>query len=437
MSNPQNNNDLHRSETRGTRWSGIISSPFIWAPVITFLFYALIPCSPFERSLLVRYFCSHPLEYATAALFFLGMTILTQKLSNQFAERAAIRSGTELLMSPQVPINEGLESRAEHLQEITNRLSEKSPATQVVGRLRAAAKFIAQQKSSSGLQDHLRYLAEFQAELLHNSHSLVRTIVWAVPILGFLGTVMGITMAIANVTPEQLDSSMGAVTSGLAVAFDTTALALSLSLVLVFYSDYVRRQESSVLSRVEKMGIEYLGRLFPETEERPSTSLVDTEQRAAEKLMQQTEDLMQQHAQLWQQSTEDLRNRWTETLSDHQQQLTQSLAAGMMKSLEDHAGKLDASRTEFLQTLQDSASEFRSHLQEAANSVREQNREIQHQSELLSKLVDDSRLLAELQHSLDNNLQVIRATETFEQTMQTLNAAVHLLSARTSSGKAA
>ncbi|MEI2659369.1 MAG: MotA/TolQ/ExbB proton channel family protein [Bifidobacterium adolescentis] len=52
---------------------------------------------------------------------------------------------------------------------------------------------------------------------------LIRTITWAVPILGFLGTVIGITMAIANITPDQLESSLGEVTAGLAVAFDTTA----------------------------------------------------------------------------------------------------------------------------------------------------------------------------------------------------------------------
>ena len=66
-------------------------------------------------------------------------------------------------------------------------------------------------------------LADQAAERLHESYSLVRTITWAVPILGFLGTVVGITMAIANVTPEQLDTSLGEVTDGLAVAFDTTA----------------------------------------------------------------------------------------------------------------------------------------------------------------------------------------------------------------------
>jgi hypothetical protein len=81
------------------------------------------------------------------------------------------------------------------------------------------------------------------ADRTHESYGFVRTISWAIPIIGFLGTVMGITVAIANITPEQLDTSIGAVTGGLALAFDTTALSLTLSLVIVFAYFVVERAD--------------------------------------------------------------------------------------------------------------------------------------------------------------------------------------------------
>lgn len=90
------------------------------------------------------------------------------------------------------------------------------------------------------------------------SFQLIRTVTWAVPIMGFLGTVIGITMAIANVTPEQLDSSLPEVTSGLAVAFDTTAQALGMSMVLVFGTFVIERAEQSVLNELEEFGINAL-----------------------------------------------------------------------------------------------------------------------------------------------------------------------------------
>ncbi|MEZ6065507.1 MAG: MotA/TolQ/ExbB proton channel family protein [Planctomycetaceae bacterium] len=86
----------------------------------------------------------------------------------------------------------------------------------------------------------------------HDSYSLLQTITWAVPIVGFLGTVMGITLAIANVTPEQLDTSLPEVTGGLAVAFDTTAVALSESILLVFGYFYVKRSELRLLGDIEE-----------------------------------------------------------------------------------------------------------------------------------------------------------------------------------------
>ena len=54
------------------------------------------------------------------------------------------------------------------------------------------------------------------------------------PILGFLGTVLGITEAIGGINPEQMNNDPGAISNGLTKAFDATALALSLTLVSMF-----------------------------------------------------------------------------------------------------------------------------------------------------------------------------------------------------------
>ena len=58
----------------------------------------------------------------------------------------------------------------------------------------------------------------------------MRLIVWAIPILGFLGTVIGITMALNAIDPKAVEESMMQVTTGLGVKFDTTALALAWAL---------------------------------------------------------------------------------------------------------------------------------------------------------------------------------------------------------------
>lgn len=66
----------------------------------------------------------------------------------------------------------------------------------------------------------------------------LHTAMWAIPVLGFLGTVWGIAEAVANLIPLLKDmssselggSQLAESLSGLGVAFDTTLVALSLSL---------------------------------------------------------------------------------------------------------------------------------------------------------------------------------------------------------------
>ncbi|MEZ6047773.1 MAG: hypothetical protein R3C11_19785 [Planctomycetaceae bacterium] len=61
-------------------WSKtIFASPFLWGAVLTIGFYASIPYIPEYRSLFERYFCNHPLEYATTFLFMVGVAFLCIK----------------------------------------------------------------------------------------------------------------------------------------------------------------------------------------------------------------------------------------------------------------------------------------------------------------------------------------------------------------------
>ena len=112
--------------------------------------------------------------------------------------------------------------------------------------------------SAETLDDELRALADYDVDRMHASYSLVRIIVWAIPILGFLGTVIGITLAIAKLSPDQLENSLPEVTAGLGIAFDTTALALALSMVLMFAKFFVERLETRLLMAVDRRVAEEL-----------------------------------------------------------------------------------------------------------------------------------------------------------------------------------
>ncbi|WP_319421671.1 MotA/TolQ/ExbB proton channel family protein [Pleurocapsa sp. FMAR1] len=92
-----------------------------------------------------------------------------------------------------------------------------------------------------------------------SSYVLPRILIWAIPLMGFIGTVMGISSAVTGFSSflsgaeeiEQIKEGIGLVTSGLAIAFDTTLLALLLSVLVMLPLVAIERFESQLLLAVD------------------------------------------------------------------------------------------------------------------------------------------------------------------------------------------
>lgn len=96
------------------------------------------------------------------------------------------------------------------------------------------------------VDDILRSQAEHDESVIETSYALLRSFVWAIPVLGFIGTVLGLSQAIGGFSGvlqaadeiSQIKGALQHVTSGLATAFETTlqglVAALSIQLVLAF-----------------------------------------------------------------------------------------------------------------------------------------------------------------------------------------------------------
>lgn len=74
----------------------------------------------------------------------------------------------------------------------------------------------------------------------------VRYISWLIPTIGFIGTVVGIAVALEYINPRNPD--IGLVTGAMAVAFYTTLVALIVSAIVVFAQHAVQKQEESALN---------------------------------------------------------------------------------------------------------------------------------------------------------------------------------------------
>ena len=88
---------------------------------------------------------------------------------------------------------------------------------------------------------------------------LPRYISWAIPILGFIGTVLGISLSAEKIgelvssqtSVSQLSTNLGEAIAPLGIAFDTTLIALSLSVVLVLLQTLLQKWEENILISIE------------------------------------------------------------------------------------------------------------------------------------------------------------------------------------------
>ncbi|MBT5387402.1 MAG: MotA/TolQ/ExbB proton channel family protein [Porticoccaceae bacterium] len=77
-------------------------------------------------------------------------------------------------------------------------------------------------------------VCETENDRLDSELSMVRYITWAIPSIGFIGTVRGIGAALGQ-AHEAMQGNIAGVTSSLGVAFNSTFIALLISMVVMFF----------------------------------------------------------------------------------------------------------------------------------------------------------------------------------------------------------
>ncbi len=95
--------------------------------------------------------------------------------------------------------------------------------------------------------DTARAAADTESERLDSELAMVRYIAWAIPSIGFIGTVRGIGTALGQ-AHRAVEGDITGVTRNLGIAFNSTFIALLISIVLMFLLHQLQlRQERLVL----------------------------------------------------------------------------------------------------------------------------------------------------------------------------------------------
>ena len=159
------------------------------------------------------------------------------------------------------------------IEQIGNFLAKKKikhfQASILFVRLRRILHYLRVVPKKEELHQILNYQAEIDFNRLQNGYTLINVLIWAIPILGFIGTVFGIGQSVGEFSTfvrsmdtaaigGQMRSALGGVTSGLSIAFNTTFLALVSVIPIMLLSSLIRKSQEDLLLKVEEYCLDEL-----------------------------------------------------------------------------------------------------------------------------------------------------------------------------------
>ena len=237
-------------------WTGAI------ALVATIVFYVAV-VTPLAHTPFGELFAARGrVPYAIAFFAWWSAVILLVKYTRLRNERAALshdllpeRLGREIAPDASTAFVSHIDSLPVEVRNGT-----------LARRLRRALLHFTSRRDPREVVEQLAARAQTDADAVESSYTLVRVFIWAVPILGFIGTVVGIGAAVAGFSDSigaaadlaLMKSAIGSVTTGLGVAFDTTLLALVMSILIMFPASALQKSEEDFLVAIEDYTDEHL-----------------------------------------------------------------------------------------------------------------------------------------------------------------------------------
>ncbi len=296
-----------------------------------------------------------PVPYIVAFMAFLCFGILLVKWWK-------VRKQTSLKKEDPLPTTIGLEIRRSNLDAFQRHLDSLPPEAHrgfLVRRVRRALELFAARGKVQEVIHVLNSQAEIDQAKVESSYTMLKVMVWAMPILGFIGTVLGIGAAVNGFSDslagtnelDQIRTSLGTVTSGLSVAFDTTLIALIASLLVMFPARSLQKSEEDLLTWVDSYTQE---QLVPRLAERVTEDQRDSISQSKELLQalartqaSHSRQLAEQVAQLARAVSEKMAETWQGTIQESMTKQQEQL--GMFQSSFQQAADAQKQAIELLQ----------------------------------------------------------------------------------------
>lgn len=409
-----------RVADHGDRWTGLLT--MVGGAALSAAFYGVVYSTSWTP--LRRYFAGHPVAIAATVLFCVALVILAVKLWQTVHQWDLLRRADDKALAPMT----GGDSPADHFRQRNDagyvaqqwdhdlsKLPRLMARSQMVVRLREVLMRQSGRGTTKHLADDLRELSARDADSAHESFALVRIIVWAIPMLGFLGTVIGITQTLGGLDFSNGQAAVDNLKSGLYVAFDTTALGLVLSIVAIFLQFPVERSEQQLLAAIDERvgyltGIYLPGDEVVDNQFAMLAQLVDGVRAAvAESLSNQT--------RLWRQTIDEAQSYWQQAHSAQAASFVDAVQQTLVPALNHHAEKVESSAMRNSDRLDRQFERWQSHLSSwqevilaGAEAMTQQQAMMLDQVDQAALVRDQAATVLNLQQTLVSNIDLLDET---------------------------
>jgi len=237
----------------------------------TVLWFALLYITPIEHNFIRDLFLGSEVDngvvkrgFLPERLIFQGAITFVWALSMATVILKMRRTRIERASLDETLVPQGLNfSDKDALIAAYERVRSRPNLTESVG-LTRMARVLAMWINTGDFERTTEYAheqADLDAAASDASYRRNRLFIWAMPLLGFVGTVFGVAAGISgfaaflrqgNISPEQIKEQVGVITTGLAVAFYCTLLGLLTAGLSAFPSLAAERGEEDVLSEIDE-----------------------------------------------------------------------------------------------------------------------------------------------------------------------------------------
>jgi len=150
-------------------------------------------------------------------------------------------------------INQQMEDSFNALRQ----LPEKFQSTPLIQTLSASIRRFIITRSVHNTSEAIITGVEALAHQMESENAMIRYLIWAIPSIGFIGTVRGIGEALTH-ADEALSGDIANMASSLGVAFNSTFVALIISIFLMFFLHQLQRIQDSQITEIRSYCEQFL-----------------------------------------------------------------------------------------------------------------------------------------------------------------------------------